>query len=69
MYQAIYKCRLRGEKFQDGKLYTEKAAIKKIVKLSMIIPFIPNDRGYTCHCCQENCLGLADFQGFKKTED
>jgi len=69
MYQAIYKCRLCGEKFQIGKLYTENGVIRKSTKLSMILPLIPSDRGYTCHYCQENCIGIADFIGFGKVEE
>ncbi len=68
MYQAIYKCRLCGEEFQIGKLYTEKGVLKKVARLSVIIPFVPSDRGYTAHYCQKGCFGIADFQGFKKSE-
>ncbi len=71
MYQAIYKCRLCGEKFRikNDKLYKEKVAVKKIWKLSINIPYTTNDIEFEIHRCQDGSLGLADFQGFKKSEE
>ncbi len=68
MYKAIYKCRLCGEKFRikNDKLYKEKAAVRKIWKLSMNIPYTANNIEFEIHSCQDGSLGVADFQGFKK---
>lgn len=69
MYQAAYKCRLCKEEFQAGELYTQNKVIKKVTGISMIVPFALNNRGTILHVCEDDSLGIADFQGFKKAED
>lgn len=66
MYQGIYKCRVCGETFTCGKKYTEIGVIKKIARVSTILPLIPKDLGYMVHGCKDGSYGIADLQGFKK---
>lgn len=71
MYQAIYKCRLCGEKFSDceaGEFIAKTAAESLTVADSTIA--IAGCAMYirTIHKCQDGSFGLADFQGFKKAE-
>lgn len=68
MYQAIYKCRMCGETFPAGKLYKEKAAVRKIWDLEMNIPYWLSSIEFDIHYCQDGSFGLADFMGFKKVE-
>ena len=69
MYQEIYKCRLCGETFRTRKLYKKSRVEKKMGRLSVIFPYIINERGIELHNCHDGSCGLADFQGFKEAED
>lgn len=72
MYQAIYKCRLCGEEFKDCE--TGEAIAQAIVVALTVKGNTENVRCQrnlyknTIHFCQDGAFGLADFQGFKKSE-
>lgn len=72
MYQAIYKCRLCGEEFSDGEtgerianIVTQSLAVADSTAANL--KYTLNIRNV--HNCQDGSFGLADFQGFKKTEE
>ena len=54
-YQAIYKCRLCGEKFP----------IKEKVEMNDV----PSLGEKKIHICDDGSIGVADFQGFKAVEE
>ena len=72
-YRAIYKCRLCGEEFEDGRTSAENAQI-----ITCMLGFEPNYKheklnlhGYRniCHFCNNGSYGFADFCGFSKMEE
>ena len=72
-YRAIYKCRLCGEEFEDGRTSRKNAQI-----ITFMLGFAPNYKheklnlyGYRniCHFCKGGSYGMADFLGFRKVED
>ncbi len=71
MYQAIYKCRLCGEEFSDyeteenfAKLATESLTVaNSTIAIAGCAMYMR-----TIHKCKDGSFGLADFQGFKKSE-
>lgn len=68
-YRAIYKCRLCGEVFCQGKKRTENESLNKIVKLSTVFPFFLHDKGYIPHGCKDGSIGFAEFLGFRKVDE
>lgn len=74
MYQAIYKCRLCGEKYEGCVTKSETLAMTFIYGIRNKEYFQPiaSEIGIhktECHNCQNGSFGLADFQGFNKVED
>lgn len=68
-YRAIYKCRLCGKIFANGKKRTENKSLNKIVNLSTVSPLFPHDKGYIPHGCKDGSIGLAEFLGFRKVDE
>ena len=72
-YRAIYKCRLCGEKFDDGR------AGKDIVYMAAAVLTVKNHfkpegcaigiHRYNVHHCSDGSYGFSDFVGFRKVED
>lgn len=75
MYQAVYKCRLCGEKFSDEHYVEDEIAAMAITfglsaKESSKIESFPCSFGrHIIHYCQDGSFGLSDFQGFKRMGD
>lgn len=75
MYQAIYKCRLCGEKFFDKKIKSRKIddfTITNILAQKEQTVFYEKQNNvdlHRMHNCKDGSLGFADFQGFEKTEE
>lgn len=72
-YKAIYKCRLCGEKFEDG---TTGEAIAQAVNVAISVvgntnhvKCVRNIYKNTTHYCKDGSFGFADFQGFKKIKE
>ncbi len=64
MYQAVYKCRLCGEKFslkQEIDMPDEKSENYFWTNFCRI--------PLTRHYCKSGSFGFADFQGFRKSEE
>lgn len=73
MYQAVYKCRLCGEKFGDCMTGEEIAEMANVA-LSVVgntnhIKCARNIYKNTTHSCKGGSYGFADFQGFRKIEE
>ena len=66
MYQAIYKCRLCGEKFGDCMTGEE---IAEMANVALSVVGERNIYKHTTHSCKDGSYGFADFQGFKKVEE
>lgn len=71
-YKAIYKCRLCGQVFHNGTSTGEKLATRCMVEMVAgicgTVAMAP--RMHETHYCggqHAGSLGLADFQGWKKT--
>lgn len=75
MYQAIYKCRLCGEKFFDEKIKSEKTEDFSITNIlaqmeQTVLIEKPNRADlHRLHNCKDGSCGFSDFQGFKKVDD
>lgn len=72
-YQAIYKCRLCGKKFESAVTTSADIAIRHMVSITTghdPLEFIgaPVTKTYM-HSCIDGSMGLADFLGFKKVEE
>lgn len=72
-YRAIYKCRLCGEEFEDGRGGDEIAYLS-VCGLTIKENF--NMKGsaigvhrYNIHNCKDGSYGMADFCGFRKVGD
>lgn len=72
-YRAIYKCRLCGKEFSDS-LINEKEVKKcaeafwkgkSIYRSISGRNDIPKEK---FHLCENDSMGLADFQGFRKVD-
>lgn len=71
MYQAIYKCRLCGERFEgEPELISDKINGVSFIQKKVIDKDLhTHDISFMeFHYCKDGSLGFADFQGFKKTE-
>lgn len=75
MYKAVYKCRLCGEMHFDS-LISENEAEKCLRAFERGKMRYKSNSGrndiykYKGHYyCNDGSLGIADFQGFKKTEE
>lgn len=71
-YKVIYKCRLCGERFEDGVTNENNAKMANIV-LSIEDPAGIGRLGqkiyrHAHHYCKDGSFGFADFQGFGKVE-
>ena len=71
--RAIYKCRLCGEEFEDGR------AGKDISHMAVAVLTVKNHfkpegcavgiHRHNVHHCNDGSYGFADFIGFRKVED
>lgn len=72
-YRAIYKCRLCGEEFETAIMKKDTANLC-VNTLAITAHFklksdeISIDRQYI-HSCRDGSYGLADFLGFRKSEE
>ena len=72
-YRAIYKCRLCGEKFEDGRTGIDTAYMGCAVLVAKE-HFKPEGcaigvHRHNTHVCDDGSYGFADFVGFKKVDD
>lgn len=72
-YREIYKCRLCGEKFEDGRTGRDTAYMGCAV-LAAKEHFKPEGcaigvHRHNTHVCDDGSYGFADFVGFKKVDD
>lgn len=72
-YQAIYKCRLCGEKYIGAKIDNKNVAFYGMRVLIRKECFYSKSSGIgvhriDCHTCKDGSFGMADFQGFRKVE-
>lgn len=72
MYQAIYKCRLCGEVISQGNIEGKdmELLISTMINCGTTIG-VTKPKAFwkeSSHNCQDGSFGLADFQGFKKSE-
>lgn len=71
-YNAIYKCRLCGKEFENGKTGEDLAAAATILMAS-----VGNTKNLAtgaiekqcCHFCDDGSYGISDFIGFRKGKD
>lgn len=72
-YQAIYKCRLCGEEYTSKVTTSIDTVIENFLHVTTgckIKRFIGSPITKTSmHSCADGSLGMADFIGFKKTEE
>ncbi len=71
MYQEMYKCRLCGKTFVGEELkerYLADIACSLLEAKDFSTHAGRNWMKCKKHCCQDGSYGLADFQGFKKSE-
>lgn len=72
-YQAIYKCRLCGEEFEDYRTSERNARI--ITCMLGIEQSYKHDElnllghRHICHFCDDGSYGFSDFIGYKKVEN
>lgn len=71
-YKAIYKCRLCGEIYATGAPASKKVAEACMVELNVgicgTVPAAPTaTETHYCGGQHAGSMGLADFQGWKKT--
>ncbi len=70
MYIAMFKCRLCGEKYEDGGILNNKDAEE--VAMSAIIGDQSDPleiRLHDIHYCDDGSLGVADFIGIKREDE
>lgn len=72
-YRAIYKCRLCGEEFVDGRtgktisyMSVNGLVLQESFKLKNCGIRV---RRHNIHNCLDGSFGFADFIGFRKVED
>lgn len=72
-YQAIYKCRLCGEEFEEGTtgdIIAMACTVALTVKDSTEhVRYERNLHRHMPHHCKDGSYGFADFCGFRKVED
>lgn len=72
MYQAVYKCRLCGEKLTERTVSEDEArSINAALNVYGHTRYINCDMNLfknITHACEDGSYGIADFQGFKKME-
>lgn len=72
-YQAIYKCRLCGEEFEEGTtgdIIAMACTVALTVKDSTEhVRCERNLHRHMPHHCKDGSYGFADFCGFRKVED
>ena len=66
-YKAIYKCRLCGERYEDG-ITGDSMAIMAVSTLTVKEHGPIGIHLRNVHNCKDGSYGLSDFQGFKKEE-
>lgn len=64
-YQAIYKCRLCGQKFNNGVMMGELDECKREVAMDIL----EHPIRVTVHECFGGSIGIADFQGYEVADD
>jgi hypothetical protein len=73
-YKAIYKCRLCGETYADGcttgRKVAERCMAELVVGVISTQPLAPTmTTAHNCGGDHAGSLGLADFQGWKRTKE
>lgn len=72
-YRAIYKCRMCGEEFEDGRTGGGIAAYLSVCVLTIKENFNMEDFAigvyrYKTHDCKDGSFGFSDFVGMRKVK-
>lgn len=72
-YRAIYKCRMCGEEFENGRTKGESIANSCVIAISVLGDTIKckspvNLHEHYVHNCKDGSFGFSDFIGMRKVE-
>ena len=73
-YRAIYKCRLCGEEFENGRIENENIVDSCVMAISILgdtqkVRTSMSLHEHYVHYCKNGSMGMADFLGFRKVEE